>query len=95
MSATVTNDDVVGEYRVRQFAIVIPTTVGGLPAIQEPSGVNPGSCFFTVGTAVGAGLTVSYDRSADDHLPQHDNLCPTAGRITEAIVAQLPPPAPA
>ena len=91
VSATVTNDDLAAEYRVRQFAIFIPTNVGGLPAIQEQSGVNPGSCFFTVGTAVGAGLTVSYDQSPDERLPQHDDPCPKARRITEAIVAALPP----
>lgn len=85
------DDEFVEEYRNRLSDIFVPTTVGGLPAVQKQSAVNPGSCTIIVGTDVGAALTVLYNQSADDRLPQHDNPCPKARRIAEAIVAQLPP----
>jgi hypothetical protein len=92
ISATSTNDDLVGVYASHMFTTTQATTIGGLPALvgQDPPYLE--FCDITIGTAIGTGMDVDYDAPTDPTAPA--NACPKALRIAEAVVARLPPLAP-
>jgi hypothetical protein len=89
ISATSTNDDLVGAYSSHMFTTIQTTTIGGLPALvaQNPPYVE--FCDITIGTAIGTGMDVDYDAPTSPTKPA--NACPKALRIAEAVVARLPP----
>lgn len=94
ISASTTNDDLVGVYHSHMFDITQATTIGGLPVLVGQNAVNRASCDITIGTAIGAGMDVAYDQPTYPDTPDPDNACPKALRIAAAVVARLPPPAP-
>lgn len=83
-------DILVDTYRVRQFSIFRPATIGGVPATIEQTSAGSISCNVTVGTARGQGFLVIYDAPFRPD-GQADDPCGRAQQIAERIVASLPP----
>jgi hypothetical protein len=84
-------DVLVDTYRVRQFALFRPTTIGPLPATIEQSSSDDVSCTVTVGTAADQGFILNYSeyRLRSDGRP--DDPCGRGVRVAERIVSSLPP----
>jgi hypothetical protein len=83
-------DILVDTYRVRQFRVFRPASIGGLPAVVEKTAENSFSCNVTVGTAEGQGFLAIYDGSLGSD-GQADDPCRQAQDIAQRIVASLPP----
>jgi hypothetical protein len=91
ISATSTNDDLVGVYSSHMFSTTHATTIGGLPALVGQNPPYLEFCDITIGTAIGTGMDVDYN--APTYPTKPANACPKALRIAEAVVARLPPTA--
>jgi hypothetical protein len=84
-------DVLVDTYRVRQFALFAPTTVGGLPATREQASPESLSCSVTVGTAEGQGFIVNFDSASIGSRGEAQNPCRLGQQVADRIVAALPP----
>jgi hypothetical protein len=84
-------DVLVDTYRVRQFALFAPTTVGGLPATLEQASPESLSCSVTVGTAEEQGFIVNFDSASIGSSGETQNPCRLGQQVAERIVASLPP----
>ncbi|GAA4727971.1 DUF3558 family protein [Actinomycetospora chibensis] len=84
-------DVLVDTYRVRQFALFRPMTVGPLPATVEQSAPDSISCTVTVGTAENQGFILNHSEYELGSDGQANDPCGRALRVAERIVASLPP----
>lgn len=85
-------DYFVDTYRNRVLPIFRPTTLVGLPAVEQQSFSGPQICTTTVGIADGQSLDVQTDigEFRSDGSPATDP-CAEGRRVVEAIVSTLPP----
>lgn len=86
-----TRELLVDVYRNRLFELFRPTTVVGLPAVEEQNSVNLASCNTVVGVAPSQALDV--ETGIDDVTKGRPAIdpCTEGRRVVEAIVASLPP----